>query len=574
MYKNIIQILNINKHQRNAPELGERNAIISACIARESPNEMFHLLGVTTGSQIQKHKDNRDNYLSLDHESSRLTDPSLYFQPAYYPPQVFRIIRDHFVSDEISYVDIMGRKIIRKGDNGEKIVRLRRWMKPSNVKENHERFVEFSGPSILSIVPKIPCSKTLEYFRPCNCFYFKCSQFGACPYCLLSLKNYFLWKDFLLDDYFWELPARASNFVSQSICKNPSCFLDCIENKCTVCKIEECFTFEYYKEKYNQDLDADDELFIFRYEETRHTVPSTRKQKELRKFKLKVNDFLPQLRDFMSTYKTHYFELKLQNTEVYKLISPDEHLPSNTLIIFADFSENVKQKSATTDGIQSQYRSGLNFSLLNLVCFYSFFEDDHQTQKKIRFDLHCISSDLKKDNLLFMKALEKVLAKLLDDNDSFFSPTEKITNIIFCSDTSKGEFKSSGSLFRFHLLAKRLNIFFLYITFVPKHGKSLYDLAGKLWEIIYASECIKKLQELGLLLSSLENIACWMNYNFHVSRNTTSRIEKRCTLVIEPIPEEGHYKSPYESKFFFQKLILKIRIIQGEKNFFIMAFLK
>ena len=225
IYDNVIQVLDKNKHQRNATELTERNAILSACISRDNSDELFLLLGVSSGSQIQKHKNNRTNYLDLNHESSRLTDPSLYFQPAFYPPKVLSIIQDHYASEEISYPDIMGRKIIRKGDNGRKIVRLRRWMNPANAKENYQLFVEFSGQQILKLVSKIPCSKTLESLRPCNCFYFKCSQFGACPYCILSLKNYFLWQDFIKQDYFFELPTRASTFVAQAICENSNCFI-------------------------------------------------------------------------------------------------------------------------------------------------------------------------------------------------------------------------------------------------------------------------------------------------------------------------------------------------------------
>lgn len=555
MYDNIIQVLDKNKHQRNAIELFERNAILSACISRENSDELFLLLGVSSGSQIKKHKNNRTNYLDPNHESSRLTDPSLYFQPAFYPPKVLKIIQDHFASDEISYPDILGRKIIRKGDNGRKIVRMRRWMNPANVKENYKLFVEYSGKQILDIVGKIPCSKTLESLRPCNCFYFKCSQFGACPYCLLSLKNYFLWQDFIRHDYFFKLPTRASTFVAQSICETPDCFISCIENKCKSCKIEEMFTFSYYKEKYNVDtLSPDEEISIFKYEQTKNSHKSTRSHTELIKSKIKLSLFFPQLQKFMAKYKKHYFRLKLQNTEVSKLISPDEHLPPNTLIIFADYSENVGQKSATTDGTQNQYRSRLNFSLCNLVFFYSYFDNNEQTHKKVRFDIHVISSDIDKGNLLFVKSLKLVLAKLFDENDPFFSPSQKITNIILCSDTSRGEFKSSACLSRLHRLSKELNLVFLFITFETKHGKSLYDLAGSLWEMIYSSECIKSLEKLNLVLADLDNIACWMNHHFRESRTSTSRIEKRFTLVVDPIPRDEHYDSPYESNFFFDCL--------------------
>ena len=550
IYGNIIQVLDKNKRQRNAAELLERNAILAACIAREnSSDELFHLLGVTTGSQIKKHKDARTKYFDLEHESVRLTNASLYFQSSFYPVEVFKIIRDHFASDKVSYVDIMGRKIKRKGDNGEIIIHMRRWMRPANVKENHDLFIELSGSKILKLVHKIPCSKLLESFKPCNCFYFKCSQFGSCPYCILSLKNYFLWADFINNDYFFTIPNRASSFVTESICKNSDCYLACIENKCLACKIENFFSFDYYKSK-NIILPPNQEIFIFKYENKKNSVNSFRNQKELIKSKLKLKFFLPHLQNFMSKYKTHFFRLKLQNQEVQKLISPEEHLPSNTLIIFADFSENVGQRSATTDGIQSQYRSGLNFSLLNFVCFYSYFSNDQKNQKKIRFDIHCISSDIKKDNLLFMKALELVLVKLFDNSDPFFSPSQKITNVVICTDTSRGEFKSAACLFRLHLLSKKLKIFFLFITYTPKHGKSLYDLAGSLWELIYSSECIRKLEELCLVLACLDNIAMWMNHNFNESRNSTSRIEKRFTLVVDPVDE--HYDSPYQSNHFFK----------------------
>ena len=240
-------------------------------------------------------------------------------------------------------------------------------MNPANAKENHQLFVEYSGKQILEIVSKIPCSKTLESLRPRNCFYFKCSEYGACPYCLLSLKNYFLWQDFIRHDYFFKLPTRASTFVAQAICETSDCFISCIENKCKSCKIEKMFTFDYYKEKYNAEISPDEEIFIFKYEQTKNSHQSIRSHTELIKSKIKLSLFFPQLQKFMAKYKKHYFRLKLQNSEVSKLISPDEHLPPNTLIIFADYSENVGQKSATTEGTQNQYRSRLNFSLLNLV---------------------------------------------------------------------------------------------------------------------------------------------------------------------------------------------------------------
>ena len=143
-----------------------------------------------------------------------------------------------------------------------------------------------------------------------------------------------------------------------------------------------------------------------------------------------------------------------------------------------------------------------------------------------------------------------MLAKLFDANDPFFSPSQKIINVILCTDTARGEFKSSACLFRLLRLSKELNLVFLFTTFETKHGKSLYDLAGSLWEMIYSSECIRSLEKLNLVLADLNNICCWMNHHFRESRTSNSRIEKRFTLVVDPIPREEHYDSPYESNFF------------------------
>lgn len=100
--------------------------------------------------------------------------------------------------------------------------------------------------------------------------------------------------------------------------------------------------------------------------------------------------------------------------------------PLNTLVIFADYSENVGKKMAGVDCTQNQYHSTLSFSLLNFVCFYTEDVFDKQTdeflrRKTMQFDFNAISSDIQKDNLLFMKSLRILLERLMKKKYFFYS---------------------------------------------------------------------------------------------------------------------------------------------------------
>ena len=552
---NVVEILDKNRKKRNADELIERNAIISGCTNNNSSDELFLYLGVSNGSQISKHKVNRSEYLDEEHEKKQLTSLNVYAQNAYYTPAVYKIIRNHYESDQVAYVDITGRKIRRKGDNGELIPYFRKWMIPCNRKENHKLFVESSGGKILEHVSKVPCAKFLESFKPFNYFYFKCSQYGACDFCLLALKNYFIFADLINNDCLCKdkIPERASLFVADSICKDSENFIMCIENKCKTCRIENFFTLEHYLSK-KIDLDPNDDIFIYDFQMKKNSQSSHRSHSELIKQKLTLGSFFPKLQKFMAKYKTHHLRLKYQNEEVTKLIDPDIFVPSDTLVIFADYTENVAQKSATTDGVQNQWRSRLNFSLLNLVFFYCYKKNDQF--KKVRFDMHFMSSDLSKDNLLFQKSLKLALEKLFDPSDLFFIPSEQIKNIIIGSDTCAGEFKSVTNLYRLLIKGKEIKINFLFITFVPKHGKFLYDLAGYLWVQIYMTECVYSLKLNDSILANLENIKNWMNKNYAEKRDPASRLEKRFTMIVDPIAD--HYESPYQSNHFFQIFFFKM----------------
>ena len=216
---------------------------------------------------------------------------------------------------------------------------------------------------------------------------------------------------------------------SEGICQstdNLNGFLSCIHDECANCKISKKFTFDYLKNFFKIDLNPDDILKVYAYEQKKQNSNSTRSQTEFINKKVKLKECLPSLGSIMGKYKFHYFCLMLQNKAISKLIKVDYNIPPNTLVIFADYSENVGQKMACVDGTQSQYRSTLSFSLLNFVCFYTEDVFDKQTdeflrRETIRFDFHAISSDIQKDNLLFMKSLRILLERLMKKKYFFYS---------------------------------------------------------------------------------------------------------------------------------------------------------
>lgn len=547
VFNNISEILNKNKNKRNKNELVERNAILAACINADfSPSIFKDYFSVHDYKQRKKHIMSRHNYIS---GATNHLSPLLYEKKDYYPAEVKAIMRSSFEHPSISILDCMSKKILRNNK-----VYIRRWLYASNIRENHEIFVTHFKDQILEYSNRVPSAQLLEKFRPPHCVYFKCSQYGSCSVCILALKNFFVFSEHIKENYNVSLHKTAPSFIkSEGICHHSDNIFSCMNNDCSHCDIQKKFTVEFFRLNSNIELNPESTIKIYLYQQTKQNENSKYSQTELVYKKVKLSFCLKMLQKIMKNYKFHWFSLKFQNSEISKLIRVDYHLPYNTLLIFADFSENVGQKSASVDGYQSQYRTKLSFSLLNFVCFYSEdkYQDDDPTndflcRKNVRFDFHSISTDVQKDNLLFIKSFNILLKNLIKKKNHFFKPKKdtKIERVIFGSDTSNGEFKSVAALARLNILSDLLNLTILCITFTPQHGKWLYDLAGYHWEKKYNS-LILQLEKNEKPLSSLEEIKKIMNLKFRPLK--TSRIKKRHTFITPAIAPEKHCKSAWKS---------------------------